>query len=141
MNAATALVNAGVDVDEIRELLPSVEPHFVSVFAASEFARRFWAEGIVAVTMPWALYVTPATFERIDAGDEPRRFGRLVVHELVHLHQYRSAGAVPHVVRYCLDYLRGRMAGLGHWDAYLDVAAEVEARSLAGGIDISQGPR
>lgn len=132
---------AAVDVDHVRAVLPTVEPHFVWLTPASEFARWFWAKGIVAVTMPWAVYVTPSVFDHIEAGDEPSRYGRLVVHELVHLHQYRTVGAVRHVWRYSAEYVRGRLSRLGHWEAYRGISAEVEARTIAAEFRSSRGPR
>lgn len=122
-------------------MLPTVEPHIVWLTPASSSARRFWAKGIVAITMPWAIYVTPAVFDRIAASGEPGHYGQLVVHELVHLHQYRTAGPIRHVWRYSLDYVRGRLSGLGHWDAYRGVAAEVEARTIAAEFRPTRGPR
>ena len=140
MTAATALTNAGIAVDEVRRRLPSVEPHLVWIVPASSVARRFWAKGIVGVTMPWAVYVTPAVFDRIVTGDRGDRYGPLVVHELVHLHQYRTSGAVRHLIRYAADYVGGRRRGLSHWDAYLGVGAEEQARRIASEFGSARGP-
>lgn len=52
----------------------------------------------------------------------------LLVHELVHVRQWREQGAVRFLSRYLSAYLRGRLRGLGHWEAYRAVPAEVEAR-------------
>jgi len=55
----------------------------------------------------------------------------LLAHELVHVRQWREQGPVRFLLSYLREYLRGRRAGLGHWQAYLAISAEVEARRLA----------
>ncbi len=141
LTAAAALSMLGVDVAAVVAVVPTVDPARVRIVPASQLFRRFWAKGIVAVTMPWAVYVTPAVLHRITSSDDRHGLARLVVHELVHLHQYRTAGPLRHIGRYVADYLRGRRGGLGHWDAYLGIEAEVEARRLAAEFADSQGPR
>lgn len=56
------------------------------------------------------------------AGDE-----RLLRHELEHVRQYREHGVVGFLARYARDYLRLRLSGWGHWDAYRRIPFEVEA--------------
>lgn len=58
----------------------------------------------------------------------------LLAHELVHVRQWREQGPVGFLLRYLREYLRGRMAGLGHREAYLAIGAEVEARRLAAAV-------
>lgn len=53
----------------------------------------------------------------------------LIAHELVHVRQYAEQGPLRFLARYVRDYLRGRRAGSGHRQAYLDIDAEVEART------------
>lgn len=52
---------------------------------------------------------------------------RLVAHELVHVAQWGEHGRSAFLVAYLGAYLRGRLGGLGHWDAYREIPAEVEA--------------
>ena len=52
---------------------------------------------------------------------------RLVAHELVHVRQWRSLGAVGFLVRYVGSYLRWRFRGYPHWAAYRRIPLEVEA--------------
>ena len=56
------------------------------------------------------------------AGDE-----RLLRHELVHVEQWRRYGVVGFLRRYLGAYLRWRLRGHRHWDAYRRIPLEVEA--------------
>lgn len=56
------------------------------------------------------------------AGDE-----RLLRHELVHVEQWRRLGFIGFLVRYVGSYLRWRLRGHGHWDAYRRIPLEIEA--------------
>ena len=101
---------------------------------ASPLFRRFWVKGIAAVALPTGIYVQPAVMDRFRAGAEPERSGRLIVHELMHIEQWRRLGAIRHVTQYLGDYLRGRFRRLGHWEAYRAIRLEVEARQAAAAI-------
>lgn len=91
--------------------------------------------------MPWAVYVTPAVFDRLSAGRDAHWQAELIVHELVHLQQYRAAGPMRHIARYGSDYVSGRRRGLSHWNAYLQVGAESDARRIAAEFRTSGEPR
>ena len=56
----------------------------------------------------------------------------LLAHELVHVRQWRELGAPRFLWGYLGAYLRGRLAGQGHQQAYQAIPLEVEARRLAG---------
>jgi hypothetical protein len=56
----------------------------------------------------------------------------LLAHELVHVRQWRELGPGRFLWRYLGAYVRGRVAGLGHQQAYQAIPLEVEARELAG---------
>jgi hypothetical protein len=56
------------------------------------------------------------------------RDAALLAHELVHVEQWRTRGAVRFLVRYVGDYVRLRVRGHGHWSAYTALPFEVEAR-------------
>jgi hypothetical protein len=51
----------------------------------------------------------------------------LLVHEAVHVLQYRRQGTVRFLFDYCCGYLAGRLRGLGHDAAYRALPAEREA--------------
>lgn len=141
ITAGDALAGAGIDVAEVRLDLPSVEPFAVPVRSASPLFQRFWMSGVTAIATPWAIYMRPAAFSRIETGAEPARNGALVVHELTHIEQFHRLGALRHVVQYAGDYLRGRRRGLKHWEAYRQIRLEVEARTVAARYSESVGPR
>ncbi len=138
--AADLLLATGFDPDVLSEAMPRVDPATVKVRVASPLFRRFWAKGIVAVALPTGIYVQPAVMERFRAGAEPERSGRLLVHELMHIEQWRRLGAIQHTTQYLGDYLKGRWRRLGHWEAYRAIRLEVEAREAAASVS-PVGPR
>lgn len=56
------------------------------------------------------------------AGDE-----QLLRHELVHVEQWRRYGIVGFLARYIGAYLRWRVRGHAHRDAYRHIPLEIEA--------------
>jgi len=125
---------SGIDPDSLQDLMPRIDPASVRVRVASPLFRRFWAKGIAAVALPTGVFVQPAVMERFRLGAERERSGRLIVHELMHIEQWRRLGAFRHVTQYVGDYLRGRWRRLGHWEAYRAIRLEVEARQAAASI-------
>jgi len=79
------------------------------------------------MALPWAIYVR----QEVLVGDRDRLAG-LLVHEMVHVRQWRHHGALGFLRRYARDYLTGRWRGLNHYEAYLAIGFEVEARTIAG---------
>ncbi|MDJ0954192.1 MAG: hypothetical protein QNJ81_10985 [Acidimicrobiia bacterium] len=136
--AGDLLRASGIDPDDLAELMPRVDPATVKVRVASPLFRRFWAKGIAAVSLPIGVFVQPAIMDRMRAGAEPERSGRLIVHELMHIEQWRRLGAVRHLVQYVGDYLRGRFRRLGHWEAYRSIRLEVEARDAAAAVTVGE---
>ncbi len=126
---------SGIDPESLHELMPRVDPANVRVRVASPLFRRFWAKGIAAVSLPTGVFVQPAIMDRLRAGAQPERSGRLIVHELMHLEQWRRLGALRHMTQYIADYVRGRYRRLGHWEAYRSIRLEVEARDAAASVD------
>lgn len=58
------------------------------------------------------------------------RTDRLVAHELVHVAQWREQGVAGFLRDYLSAYWASRRRGLGHWGAYREIPAEVEAYDL-----------
>jgi len=58
----------------------------------------------------------------------------LLAHELVHVGQYRRLGAAAFLGHYVGEYLRGRLAGASHTDAYRAISFEQEAEAAASGF-------
>jgi hypothetical protein len=77
------------------------------------------------------VYLHPEVMARYRRGEDLAAAGRLVVHELMHVEQLHRTGIARHTLRYVGDYLRGRLRGASHWDAYRGVRFEVEARAAA----------
>lgn len=124
--AGEALERAGIDPERIRVALPTLDPREIQVREASSWFMKLWAKGITAVAMPWAIYLHPERIRRA-----PHDVGRLVVHELTHIDQWRRLGPFGWARAYLGDYLRGRRAGLGHHGAYRAIGLEQEARDVA----------
>jgi hypothetical protein len=86
------------------------------------------------VVVPWLSPGTSAMtlgrFVLIRRGHEDDR--PLLGHELVHVRQWRELGVARFLAQYLTAYARGRARGLGHWDAYLAIPLEREARELSG---------
>lgn len=131
---------AGIDPDILLPLMPLVDPALVKVRVASPLFRRFWVKGIAAIALPNGVFVQPSVMERFRAGAESERWGRLIVHELMHIQQWRRLGAFRHITQYVGDYLRNRFRGHGHWESYREIRLEVEAREAAAVIE-DRGPR
>lgn len=123
MNAGRILRAAGYDLEALREELAPIDPDKVNVWPASAIARSFWRAGITGITQWRWVLVHPAVL----AGDR-ERLARLVIHELVHLGQFRRLGLARFMFRYVAEYLGGRLRGVGGREAYLAITAEREAR-------------
>lgn len=126
MNAAEVLERSGLDISELLVAIRPVRPESVSVKTAPVVMRRLWAQGIQAMTLGYNVYIDP----RVIAGPA-RRFGLLMVHELVHVRQWREQGVLGFGRRYLTAYLHGRRKRLGHRGAYLQIEQELEARAIA----------
>ena len=126
-------VLATVDLDDavVRSILPRVRPENVSIRVAPMFFRAVWGRRISAVALPWGVYVRPHVMLRIRAGTEPLRNARLIMHELVHVEQWRRFGGWGLLRRYGSDYLHGLLRTRSHWEAYRGVRTEVEARAAS----------
>jgi hypothetical protein len=125
VNAGRLLREAGYDTDALRVRISPVNPDHVNVWPASTLMRRLWRSGIRGVTIWRWVFVDPELMR----GDRDR-LARLVIHELVHLRQLADTGYLPFTVRYVTEYLRGRLKGKDARQAYLDIAAETEAREV-----------
>jgi len=62
-------------------------------------------------------------------GDRDR-LARLVIHELVHVRQYKAVGYLRFVLSYLKEYWMGRAGGKSSRQAYLDISLEREAREV-----------
>ena len=129
--AAEVLEAAPPEPVLLKTILPRVNPAKVRIRVGPIWFRAVWGRRIAAVALPWGIYVRPSVMDRLAVGGEPLRNTRLIVHELVHIEQWRRFGGVTLIRRYVGDYLRARLRGSSHWDAYRGVRTEVEARAAA----------
>jgi hypothetical protein len=125
VNAGRLLRETGYDGDALRVRLAPVDPDEINVYPAARVLRMFWRPGIKGVTHWRWVFVDPE-FMR---GDRDK-LARLVIHELVHVRQYRDTGYLGFTTRYLREYSRGRLQGKNSRQAYLDIGAEVEAREV-----------
>jgi hypothetical protein len=95
----------------------------VAIREAPRWMVAAWGEGGAAMTLPHTVYVSGETLDRIVSG----RSLRLLVHESVHVDQWRRYGWIRFLVRYLGDYLRGRAVGLPHHTAYRAIRFERQA--------------
>ena len=79
------------------------------------------------MTLPWGIYVRTEVL-----GGESSRLSRLIEHELVHVSQWEQLGVLRFLGRYLREYLKGRIRGLSHNQAYLEISLEREAREISG---------
>lgn len=82
-----------------------------------------------AITLPWGVYVQEAALRRPAPA-----LAALIVHELVHVDQWRRLGVVRFAWRYAVSYGRNRRGGLDPAAAYRRIGLEVEARTVAGQV-------
>ncbi|HVR79911.1 MAG TPA: DUF4157 domain-containing protein [Acidimicrobiia bacterium] len=126
MNAAELLADREWDSLRLRLLVYPVQPESVRILPAPHVLRRVWGEGIRAMTLRQTIFVDPPVLGGKMVGSRS-----LLAHELVHVRQWFELGVLGFLWRYLGGYLRGRLSGLGHREAYLGIELEVEARRLA----------
>ncbi len=122
------LAQAGIDSRTVPVVTGLVSLDGVVVLAAPRLMQLVWIGPVRAMTVRRRIYIAPAVL----AGD-PAVLGRLIVHELIHVRQWLESGALRFLLRYVGDYLRGRISGRSHQDAYSAIRYEAEARAIAQG--------
>ena len=125
MNAGRLLRVVGYDTDALRVRIAPVNPDEINIWPASRVFRRFWRQGIRGVTYGRFVFVD----SEVMRGD-PEHLARLVIHELIHVRQFRAAGCLRFVKSYLKDYWAGRIGGKSSSEAYRDISYEREAREL-----------
>jgi diguanylate cyclase (GGDEF)-like protein len=97
--------------------------------------RPFVFRGVLALTLGRRIYLAPLLVARGEAA-----IAKIVRHEMIHVRQVVRLGLVRFLVRYLLEYLRHRRAGLTHHAAYRAVRFEEEAfageeETMADGVE------
>ncbi len=118
----TALRLSGVVVDSDRYSSVVVRP-------VPGWLARVWGSGTEAMALPGVIFASATAFDRVVDGDAPA----LLIHESVHIDQWRDHGIARFLIRYLGDYLRGRAVGLPHRPAYRAIRFEREATERTDG--------
>jgi len=121
--AIEALEAGGIDPSDLARVAPAVDPEHLLVREARPWFERIVLHNAAAIALPYVVYVRASVYTR------PRRqLTGLVIHELVHVNQWRQEGYVRFAIVYLGEYLRGRLSGKPHTAAYRAIRYEVEAR-------------
>ena len=129
--ASDVIDGIALDRESLCSLLPRVNPETIFIREAPIWFQFIWGRKVAAIALPWGIYARPYVMARLRSGIELRRNARLIVHELVHIEQWRRFGVLRFVIRYFFDYMRGLLRTGSHWKAYRSVRTEVEARVAA----------
>lgn len=135
MTAGDVATEAGIDLRVIRDKLPDTDPFRVPVVGAPRWMQLAWRPWVKGSAGPSRIYLRPELLA------EPAAAGTLVMHELVHVDQWRRHGRIGFMGRYAAGYLKGLFEHRSFTSAYLNVAFEVEARMIADEIMSATGPR
>jgi hypothetical protein len=135
VNAALLLAASGISPAHVSSVLGGLDLDQVDIRPAPGWLTRLWGSTIAAMALRTKIYINA---DRLDA--DPSNLGPLIVHELVHVHQWAQLGVVRFLWRYLGGYLKGRLTGLSHQDAYRAIPIEVEARAITSQMQGSIGP-
>lgn len=135
MNPAPLLTASGISPVEVAGALGGLDLDRVDVRPAPVWLTRLWGKTISAMALGTRIYIQPVLLDL-----EPAELGPLIVHELVHVHQWAELGVLRFSWRYLSGYLRGRFSGLSHQAAYRSIPIEVEAREIANQLQGPIGP-
>jgi hypothetical protein len=128
MTTAADLLGAAAIPELLDRILP-VRADQVMVYPAPTSMRRVWNKDTGAMTIGNRVFVRPDLLKRPGPDLED-----LMVHELVHVRQWRNQRVVGFLTSYARQYLMARFWGARHHVAYMSIAAEVEARRVASEI-------
>jgi len=117
--------SAGIEYGDLIHTVGIVDLAKVRVVPAPRWMLRFWARGVAAMTVRNRIFMDP---ELVPA--HPHERAALVIHELVHVRQWAQLGAVRFLASYVAGYLSGRLGGLDHRTAYVEIHLEREARLI-----------
>jgi hypothetical protein len=135
VTAGDVISEAGLDLRMVRARLPNTDPFAVPVVAAPPWLERVWRPWVKGSAGPRRIFVRPGLLE------DPSAIGRLVVHELVHVDQWRQHGRIGFLARYVGGYGQGLLQHRSFSAAYRNLALEEEARTIADEVMASGGAR
>jgi len=99
----------------------------VRLASMPRMVRLVLGRRVSAITLNRTIFVHPSIFDRVVSGVEPS----LLVHELIHVAQWRDQGIVGFTVRYLFEYVRLRLLGASHDVAYRGISFEYAALDAA----------
>lgn len=116
ISAAVTARKAGVDTGDLdlSEVSVRMMPHWMQIALGTS---------VGAITVGNNIFVAQDRYESVVSGKNPA----LLLHELVHVDQWRREGGVAFMSRYATEYVRYRMIGLDHRTAYCSIGFEVAA--------------
>lgn len=131
MVASDVLAETGIDHSSVAAKLADVDPESVPVRALPFWVDLVLPAWIGAVTLPSSIWI-----RRRMLAIGGRSLGKLVLHELVHVQQWREHGVIGFLRHYLKDYLSARLRERGgHRAAYRAIPFEDEAYTLAATFD------
>lgn len=90
------------------------------VFYNSKLAKLLKVNGITLY--PFIFIASPENDTQIQKD--------LILHEHLHLEQYKQYWIIGFIAIYLYDYIKGRLSGLTHYKAYMEVRFEKDAYFL-----------
>lgn len=117
--------SAGIEYGDLMHTVGIVDLAKVRVVPAPRWMRRFWTRGVAAMTVCNRVFIDPEL-----VPTHPHDRAALVIHELVHVRQWAQLGVARFLASYVAGYLSGRLRGLDHQAAYLEIPLEREARLI-----------
>lgn len=116
-------------IPEFFDRIRPVVPDEVAVYPAPISMRKVWNRDTGAMTIGNRIFVRPDLLQNPGPALED-----LMVHELVHVRQWRDRRMVGFLGSYVRQYLMARFWGARHHIAYMSIDSEVEARRVASEI-------
>ena len=124
-SATDFLTKAGVDRAAVGEKLPNVDSDRVLVQTVPWWLRMLWLPWVQGMATSSKIYI------RADRFAHPEQAASLVVHELVHIAQWRRLGRVRFAVRYIGEALGGLIRHRRARKAHDIISFEIEADAVA----------
>ncbi len=116
VSAASAAEAAGLNAGEL-------PVSGVSIVEMPRFMQRLLGRQVHAVTLGKTIFVEESRFAPMVGGGS----NELLAHELIHVGQWDRDGRPGFLASYLGDYVRLRLLGLDHNDAYRNIGYEYEA--------------
>ena len=121
--AIEALEAADIDLAAVQAVTPDVDLEQLLIREASSLFEKVFLRSNAAIAFPHVVYMHSRWYRRPRA-----EMARLVLHEAIHVSQWRQTGNLRFAATYVFDYLRGRVRRRGHARSYREIRYETQAR-------------